>query len=824
MATHWQLLQGSDETHHLRVAQRRNLRGEKTTTISLANGQRDSNRPDLSPLEDASPGKEGGELRFLLADRWVDLNAGGRRGGAALRANIEPHSYQYRPLLKFFTTAERRLLIADETGLGKTVEACMIIAETFAAAGGKARILVMVPAVSISKWKRDLYRQFGLRSSELAGSFQKFFQSTGTRHGIWICSHDKDREADTVDCQSGDLDLLVIDELHRFIGRTDGQKRRKRALSLSIAAKAMVGLTATPIQIEVQDLQRVLSIVAPEAHQQEVFQSQVLIQKACNRICTAWGEGLEATSDDIDVLTTHVPNLPALPSRLPEGEQGQHLLHAVRDAGPIGRRMTRARARDPDVSARHLGRTVLTHQVECSEEWRKALDAVDAHLREHQCYAHRLQFLSCPAAMRTILDGGDTASAMDAYFAQYTPTTSAVDKILQQHPVFNHDANEDPKVGLLCEILRELRERHAHGEISKTVVFTHWLPTANHVTRAVAARLKADNIEFHSTYSQDGGAEQSEKIIERFRESEGFAVLLVTDKFSESIDLDMANAIINLDLPFNPAVLQQRIGRIDRPVIQEMDHIEVHNLIFPGTPEEDIFHRLKERIGAFTGTIGGMEHLLNSEESSEQGLTTEEAEDAYDEALASYDKHRIAQSDVVLSVVDRFLDGEIAEMRANTHPVHAMLWKILQAGFTRLGGECTYDDDVLSVRIHKGLLTELLEELQLMQNDPVHALMVGALHSPDDGPASFELTVGGRKGILGPYHPLLCRFEEMLAHVEGMFTPLEVEPALIKSNESNGWRDATTKESVETNALLGWNLDGAKFKITANESQMIRRG
>ena len=87
---------------------------------------------DVEPLIRPTEGIDGQILRFVLANRWLDFG-GASRMSIALRACIDFSSFQLRPLVKFFGEAERRLLIADETGLGKTIEAGMILAEVLAA-------------------------------------------------------------------------------------------------------------------------------------------------------------------------------------------------------------------------------------------------------------------------------------------------------------------------------------------------------------------------------------------------------------------------------------------------------------------------------------------------------------------------------------------------------------------------------------------------------------------------------------------------------------------------------------------------------------------
>ena len=82
---------------------------------------------------------------------------------------------------------------------------------------------------------------------------------------------------------------------------------------------------------------------------------------------------------------------------------------------------------------------------------------------------------------------------------------------------------------------------------------------------------------------------------------------------SEGVDLEMANSIINIDLPYNPAKLQQRIGRLDR-YIQESDFIEIHNLVLKDTFEERQVDILENRLNVFEAMIGGYEAIISPNE------------------------------------------------------------------------------------------------------------------------------------------------------------------------------------------------------------------
>ena len=144
--------------------------------------------------------------------------------------------------------------------------------------------------------------------------------------------------------------------------------------------------------------------------------------------------------------------------------------------------------------------------------------------------------------------------------------------------IYQEMTNKGPKQEKLLDIIRELSNRK---DITKTVVFTHWHPTLFYLSEI----LKDKGFKLFSIDPNSCDDKQISDITTRFSKCEGYAVLLVTDRMSEGVDLEMANSIINIDLPYNPAKLQQRIGRLDR-YIQESDFIEIHNLVLKDTFEE----------------------------------------------------------------------------------------------------------------------------------------------------------------------------------------------------------------------------------------------
>jgi hypothetical protein len=139
------------------------------------------------------------------------------------------------------------------------------------------------------------------------------------------------------------------------------------------------------------------------------------------------------------------------------------------------------------------------------------------------------------------------------------------------------------------------------GEIRKAIIFTHWIPTFSYLAGQVDALKSIPWVGVASDLSE----EETNAAISRFRNAQGFAVLLATDRLSEGIDLEEADCVINYDFPYNPQVLEQRIGRIDR-VGQKSSKLTILNLTVEGSLDQKIYTLILERAGVFTRFVGEM--------------------------------------------------------------------------------------------------------------------------------------------------------------------------------------------------------------------------
>ena len=732
----------------------------------------DFEEDSITKLVQPSTGVDGELIRFLLADRWLDIG-GSQRMSMALRASIDFSAFQLRPLLKFFGEANKRVLIADETGLGKTIEAGMIITEILAAKGPESCIVILCPASVQWKWIWELRTKFGVRAWK--SDFRKF-NSENTPPGVHVITHSASRMEDSLDLQEESIELLVIDEIHNFIGRTGSQKRRGRALALSHASKGVIGLSATPVQLEANDLRLILDLIAPGEHPSELWASQSRVQTSVNRIMKSQTDGEGANVSDIEVIRAYWPDIELEPNELSEPldrDKWAEVELDIRAIGPIGRRMTRARGRDPDVN-NYRERIVETITVK-QTRFANAISRVSDYISENMHWSNQLQFASCPSAFLGVLNKEPES---DELFS--------LANLLQIEM-----SNDCPKVSHLIQLLRDLRERE---DVTKTVIFTHWHPTFYQLRNL----LKLKGFSVYSVDPKQSESSDNSRIIKKFEDSEDYAILLVTDKMSEGIDLHMANTMVNMDLPYNPAKLQQRIGRLDR-FIQKSKFIEIYNLVLEDSHEIRQVEILSERMNVFGMMVGEYEPILVTDEDAES-IEIMEAEMA--SILESRDLDRLAEGNAILRVMDSALDGQIGDRQRELHPVHSRLHMLIQTALEKLGADTKWDEEPgeITVALSEDLRKAILDSKAFV---PWGDGRVRAAFERVNNDGEITLKMKGRSATMGPLDPFIAACESILWHVEGIDSSLEdIDGKLILGSKegSSRWQTIAAGEKAITSS------------------------
>lgn len=194
------------------------------------------------------------------------------------------YSYQFKPVYKYIESPNGRILIADEVGLGKTIEAGLIWQETKARQPEARRLLIICPSMLREKWKKELREKFDTRAEiydakgflELLEDFKREGQTFQCAAVCTINTVRQERVREMLEelSDAHRFDLVIIDEVHHL--RNVSTKSHQAGRVLSDATEAMILLTATPIHLGNEDLYRLLQLLdADEFSDFEIFRRRI---------------------------------------------------------------------------------------------------------------------------------------------------------------------------------------------------------------------------------------------------------------------------------------------------------------------------------------------------------------------------------------------------------------------------------------------------------------------------------------------------------------------------------------------------------------------
>ena len=615
------------------------------------------------------------------------------------------YAHQFKPVVKLMNSAGRGLLIADEVGLGKTIEAGLIWTELRTRFDFR-RLLVLCPAVLREKWQRELRNRFGvdadildatatlsrLQRAEAEGLTTNFAiiaslqglrpekgwaeRGSGGKQGA------ASRLARFLDDRSQDdplIELCVIDEAHYLRNRetmTSVLGRLVRAVSDYI-----VLLSATPIHLRSADLHELVRHVDVDTFDRrqtfdEVLEANGPLVRARDLILAGAKQPDSQVGAQVEHELRRAHRHPLLRGSqqlraMIEDDVWQGDLHRPDVVARLAERLDRVnllghvvtRTRKRDVEERRVIRNVKAQVVPLSDAEAAFYDSVTNLVRDY-CIEHdthqgflqvtpqRQMCSSMPAALRLWQQVGPDYD-----------DTSGEDPDELERPLRAELVARARELGTLQELwqtdtkYQELRRRVTtlleHNRREKLVVFSYFRATLHYLDE----RLQQDGI---STILLHGGVPNKDEVVSTFRNAKDASVLLSSEVGSEGIDLQFARVVINYDLPWNPMRVEQRIGRIDR-LGQKAEQIHVWNLFYGDTIDDRIYDRLFERLGVFEGTLGTLEPVLGD-------MIQELTHDLFTKHLTpEQEEARISQTEVALEnqrLGEESLEKEASQLTA----------------------------------------------------------------------------------------------------------------------------------------------------------------
>ena len=568
-------------------------------------------------------------------------------------ARIEPKPHQVSIVRTIIQKRHARMILADEVGLGKTIEAGLVLKE-LRARGLVERALVICPASLQMQWQSELLTKFNEPFEIINGPTARYLGQGGnnpfSQRDLVICSlplASKDPRAEQI-IEAG-WDFVVFDEAHRVRrwlqspGRPKTTKAYELAELLEPHTPALLMLTATPMQLGPYELYSLIQLVEPgifpsyEAYLSRRRQLPTLNELM--RSLIGWNAVVDAEERDrvTRELGAFLQNDALTASDLDQTERREALIDELVNRHPLAGVLVRNRKSE---IGGFMGREAVQHGVEMLEEERQLYTDIESYLRFTYSWAsedgrrNAIGFLmvtffkmlaSSPAALfesfgrrieklkenlqasevsrvvrfdeellRDLGDEADLSEILSAFEVEHLEREIAELELLHGRLA----SVDDSKLDKFLEVVGNIRSTEPD---TKIVVFTGFKATLKYLADNLG-RLGFTVSKFHGGLT----LEDKERAIREFRDSS--QILISTEAGGEGRNLQVASVLVNYDLPWNPMKVEQRIGRLDR--IGQKKRVRILNLFRYETLEERVHTVLNDRIQLFEESVGSLEAIL----------------------------------------------------------------------------------------------------------------------------------------------------------------------------------------------------------------------
>ncbi|MCP3168620.1 SNF2-related protein [Myxococcus qinghaiensis] len=592
-----------------------------------------------------------------------------RLAGALSEAKVDLNPHQVEGAMFALDSLSRGgCMLGDEVGLGKTIEAGLVIAQLMAE--GKTRILILAPATLRAQWNSELREKFDLDSVLVDGRTVRATGNCFDQPFPVICSHPFAANKAHLTSEIP-WDLVVIDEAHRLRNAHRPNNKMGQALKASLAGKPKLLLTATPLQNDLMELFGLMSLLDEQILGPEhAFRSRYRVDE---------GGGM---------------------SEAAAGELKERL-------APVVQRTLRRQVRE---YVRYTNRRSIVEDFTPSPEEHDLYEKVSEYLQRSEaaaiepgkktlltlCYRKLLASSTYAIAptLRRLSDNLEkrlaAAKLGQQALAMFEPEEAK--QFVEEGEEWSDDPAKAPNVRALEQEVWELRQyadladsikvnakgealkrgldrtftvMRAHGWPEKALIFTESKRTQQYLFNLLSENGYRGKI---SLLSGDAGTPEDRRaLVDDFRNKT--QILICTEAGAEGLNLQFCNLVVNYDLPWNPQRVEQRIGRCHR-YGQQRDVLVINFLNRMNAADARLFELLEKKLNLFDGVFGASDEILGALESGVdferrvldiyQGCRKVEDINAAFDKLRSEMEGRISQrmTEMRSVVLERF-DGDV---------------------------------------------------------------------------------------------------------------------------------------------------------------------
>lgn len=572
------------------------------------------------PADDLEEAKEIfslSHLRFISIASKIKDEIAQKNILAPYASSLIPLPHQILVLEKVMKSSQNRFLLADEVGMGKTIEAGLVLKE-LKIRGEVNRILVIVPKSAMMQWQSELKEHFNeifhIYDSELINSLSRTFANINAegdqsfnfweQHNQVIVSTDalkplENRRGWTQErideynsfrmeaVLNADFDMVIIDEVHKMGGSSPTVSRYQLAQALCNVVPNALLLSATPHRGKTDHFRRVLQLLDPEAFDGEGLPTLQELEPYVIRTEKRLAVNYEGEKIFSERETTKI-NVPY--------DQDLHrkqiaLYEAVTDYVKSGFNAS------VKTNNRSLGLIMVLFQ-------RLVSSSTAAILRTMERRLHRLKFGDDNDIVSIIEDEFDSADSIEdleynGHEALTEDTIWSYDEIELLEDLIEQAKNclnteLDAKAEYFIKKYDELRTEKRDPDL-KVIIFTEFRSTQSMLRNVLQERGYRCSI-----INGSQGLDERKKVLGDFKDHS--QLLIATDAAGESLNMQFCNIVFNYDLPWNPMVIEQRIGRVDR--IGQKNRVHAFNMLLDNSVDQRVYEVIEEKLSAILAQLG----------------------------------------------------------------------------------------------------------------------------------------------------------------------------------------------------------------------------
>lgn len=605
-------------------------------------------------------------------DRSYASDHVGKLAGLLFDAQVEPKPHQIdAALFALKTPFFKGVILADEVGLGKTIEAGIVISQFWAER--KRRILIISPSSLRQQWRQELDEKFAIQSALLnKENLDTLLASNGLQQVV-ICSYEF-ANSNRAKLACG-WDIVVCDEAHRLRSHWSGKSKIPKAVAgICQTATKTVMLTATPLQNRLEELYGLVSVFDPSFfHSLDTFKTRYMDNPnspgnddLANRVALIAKRTLSKDADKYIRFTTRMPMTFAF---TPSPAEIQ-LYEVINEY--LQRNQLWAFAK----SQRHLSSLIIRKRLGSSSfAVASTLENTAARLEDELKTGKRRNdaggLLNDPDVENEILEANDSQTQPEETINPHEREAILAEiQELRDYAKLARTIKVNQKAIKLIEALSigfdKLREI---GAPEKAIIFTDSTVTQNYLAKTLREAGWSDGLILfngsnNSTEATEiykkwlaankgsdlitgiPSADRRKALVEEFRENG--KLMIATEAAAEGINLQFCSMLVNYDLPWNPQRIEQRIGRVHR--FGQQHNVIVVNFSNKGNKaEERILELLTNKFQLFSSVFGASDEVLGQIEDGldfernivlilERCKTAEEIDEAFNKLDQKYAK------------------------------------------------------------------------------------------------------------------------------------------------------------------------------------------